>query len=58
MQGAASVFFPSVKEIESLREEDCKADICSCWKAVGDDMRAAFGYLDEAINGQHPDKDK
>lgn len=54
MEGMASVFCPGVIKIEAepLREEDCKTDIASCWKAVGDYMRTAFGYIDNAISQQ------
>lgn len=60
MQGMASVFCPGVIKIEAepLREEDCKADIGSCWKAVGDYMRTAMGYIDNVIlQQQKNDKD-
>lgn len=57
MQGMASVFCPFMIEIEPLREEDCKADIASCWRAVGDDMRTALGYIDNVIS-QQPTDDK
>lgn len=58
MQGAASIFCLGGTDIEPLREEDCKTDIGSCWKAVGDDMRTAFGYIDNVISQQQKnDKD-
>lgn len=58
MQGMASVFYPGVVKIETepLREVDCKADIALCWKAVGDYMRTAFGYIDNVIPQQTNDK--
>lgn len=56
MQGMASVFCPDVIKIEPLREENCKTDVASCWKAVGDYMRTAFGYFDKAISQQTNDK--
>ena len=53
MQGLASVFCPGVIKIKPLPEEDCKTDIASCWRAVGNDMRTAFGYIDKVISKQH-----
>lgn len=55
LQGAASIFCPGVIKIEPLREVECKADIGSCWKAVGDYMRTALGYIDEEISQQPTD---
>lgn len=52
LQGAASIFCPGVIKIEPPHEVGCADGIAKDWKAVGDYMRTAFGYIDNAISQQ------